>query len=250
MTPPFQQGDDTLKEAAVDAFRFAAVTSIIMQSHRFSDEEVLRLARSAYQSGKARFSIETADCALLVIDMQDEFVKPNWSPFWVPEATRQVLRIKRLIDHCRTKDVPVIFTAFARTHNYADRPRSGPLMPNRYPDLEEASSFFREWHIWAEIAPLDREIVILKPSYGAFYDTPLETVLKILQKSTVIICGTLTNYCCGTTARQAFERGFQVLFGTDITVTDDPDMQEPELRVIRKGFGPVMTCDEIISALQ
>ena len=73
----------------------------------------------------------------------------------------------------------------------------------------------------------------------------LETVLKTLQKSTVIICGTLTNYCCGTTARQAYERGFQVIFGADVTATDDPDMQDAELRVIRKGFGRVMTSEEI-----
>jgi nicotinamidase-related amidase len=105
-------------------------------------------------------------------------------------------------------------------------------------------------HIWAGIAPVDDEVVILKPSCGAFYDTSLETILKNLQKHTVIICGTLTNYCCGTTARQAYERGFQVVFGADVTATDDPEMQEPELRVIRKGFGRVMTGDEIIGALQ
>jgi nicotinamidase-related amidase len=222
---------------------------MVMRPNGFSEEEVLTLARSAYLSGRARFSIETAHCALLVIDMQDEFVKPHWTPFWVPEATRQVPRIKRLIDHCRRKNVPVIFTAFARTHNYKDRPRSGSLMPNRYPNLGEDPAFFRDGHVWSEITPLDQEIVILKPSYGAFCDTPLETILKNMQKHTVIICGTLTNYCCGTTARQAYERGFHVVFGSDVTAADDPDMQEPELRVIRKGFGQVMTCDEIISAL-
>jgi nicotinamidase-related amidase len=238
------------KGLTIDAPRFAALTCIIMRPHGFSEAEVLRLARSAYQTGKAGFSITTASCALLVIDMQDEFVKPNWTPFWVPEATRQVPRIKHLIEHCRTKEVPVIFTAFARTHNCADRPRSGSLMPNRYSHLGDDPSFFRDGHIWADIGPLDREIIILKPSYGAFYDTPLETVLKNLHRDTVIICGTLTNYCCGTTARQAYERGFQVVFGADVTATDDPDMQEPELRVIRKGFGQVMTCDEIIGALR
>ena len=41
-------------------------------------------------------------------------------------------------------------------------------------------------------------------------------------KDTVIICGTFTNYCSGTTARQAYERGFKVVFGSDITATDDP----------------------------
>jgi nicotinamidase-related amidase len=216
----------------------------------FSEEEVLNLARDAYDIGRARFDLKIADCALLVIDMQDEFIKPNWSPFWVPEGTRLVPRIKRLIERCRDKQVPVIFTAFARTHQYADRPRSGALMPNRYPELDGDQRFFQEGRIWAEIAPLDHEIVIFKPSYGAFYDTPLETILKNLAKSTVVICGTLTNFCCGTTARQAYERGFQVVFGSDITATDDPDMQEPELRVIRKGFGRVMTCEEIFNQLQ
>lgn len=221
-----------------------------MQPRQFSEDEILGLAKNAYQSGKAGFSIETADCVLLVIDMQDEFVKPNWTPYWVPEATRQVPRIKGLIEHCRAKKVPVIFTAFARTHNYADRPRSGSLMPNRYPEWGSDPYFFCNGHIWAELAPLEHEIIILKPSYGAFYDTPLETILKNLQRHTVIICGTLTNYCCGTTARQAYERGFQVVFGADVTSTDDPDMQEPELRVIRKGFGRVMRCEEIIALLQ
>ena len=214
----------------------------MMGSRAFSEEEVVRLARGAYESGQAAFSVETADCALLVIDMQDEFVKPNWTPFWVPEATKQVPRIKRLIEHCRSRNIPVIFTAFARTHNYTDRPSTGGLMPNRYPRSGDDPGFFRQGRIWAEIAPLESEIVIFKPSSGAFYDTPLETILKNLHRHTVIISGTLTNYCCGMTARQAYERGFRVVFGSDITATDDPDMQDPELRVIRKGFGRVMSC--------
>jgi nicotinamidase-related amidase len=36
-------------------------------------------------------------------------------------------------------------------------------------------------------------------------DNPLETMLKNLSKDTVILCGTLTNYCCGAAARQAYE---------------------------------------------
>jgi len=78
---------------------------------------------------------------------------------------------------------------------------------------------------------------------------PLETMLKNMQKDMVIICGTPTNYCSSTTARQAYERGFFVIFGADVTSTDDPDLQEPELRVIRKGFGQVLTCDEIMRTL-
>jgi nicotinamidase-related amidase len=91
--------------------------------------------------------------------------------------------------------------------------------------------------------------VIHKPSYGAFYDTPLETILKNLGKDTVVICGTVTNICCGMTARQAYERSFKVVFRSDVTSPDDPDLHEPELKVLRKNFAKVLTSEEIIEAL-
>lgn len=216
----------------------------------FEEEEVLKLARDAYQQGIPSFEIVKEKCALIVIDMQDEFVKPHWAPCWVPGATEQVPKIKKLIEHCRKMNVPVIYTVFSKTNNFSDRPLSGKYMPNRYSHLPiDQSMLFVEGRVWHELEPMPEEIVIHKPSYGAFYDTPLETILKNFGKDTVIICGTLTNYCCGLTARQAYERGFKVVFGSDINATDDPEMQEPELMVLRKGFARVISCDGIIKEL-
>lgn len=221
-----------------------------MKVGHFTEKDVLNLARKAYNEGDVQFDTVPNKCALLVIDMQDEFVKPHWSPDWVPEATKQVPRIKRLIEHCRSKNIPVIYTAYSKTHNYLDRPKTGPLMPGRYSELEiDRSSFFTEGQVWHEIAPRKDEIVIQKSSYGAFYDTPLETILKNMEKDTVIICGTITNCCCGATARQAYERSFKVIFGSDVCSTDVPEMQEPELKVLRKGYAKVLTAEEIIEAL-
>lgn len=217
----------------------------------FTEERVLSLAKKAYEEGNVDFEVVPARCVLLVIDMQDEFIKPGWTPYWVPEATRQVPRIKRLIQHCRKKRIPVIFTVFSRTHDYLDRPTTGASMPNRYSDLKiDQSSFFVKGQIWHELTPSVEDIVIHKPSYGAFYDTPLETILKNMGKDTVIIAGTLTNYCCGMTARQAYERSFKVVLGSDVTSTDDPDMQEPEIKVLRKGFAKILTSDKIIELLR
>ena len=182
--------------------------------------------------------------------MQDEFIKPGWTSHWIPEATRQVPKIKELIGHCRRREIPVIYTAYRKTHAYLDRPKPGILMPNRYPQLESQPDWFIEGRIWHEIAPKDDEIVIYKSSYGAFYDTPLETILKNMEKDTIIICGTLTNYCCGATARQGYARGYKVIFGSDITSTDIPEMQEPELQVLRKGFAKVMDLSGILEILQ
>ncbi|MGH8880326.1 MAG: isochorismatase family protein, partial [Stackebrandtia sp.] len=66
---------------------------------------------------------------------------------------------------------------------------------------------------------------------------------------TVIVTGTLTNYCCGTTARQGYERGYRVVFGSDVTATDDESRQEPELAVLRKGFAKVEAGEDIAAAL-
>lgn len=220
-----------------------------MTEHTFSEQEVLRLAREAYESGVATFDVVAERSALLVIDMQDEFVRPGWTPFWVPEATRMVTRLAALVARCRELDVPICYTTFARTHHFLDRPRTGSVMPNRYPACGAHDEWFEEGRIWHELAPREDDVVIRKPSYGAFYDTPLETVLRNLGRDTVVVTGTLTNFCCGATARQAYERGFQVVFGSDVTATDDPAMQEPELRVLRKGFARVMSAGEIAREL-
>jgi nicotinamidase-related amidase len=220
-----------------------------MSDRVYSADEVLALARQAYRTGQASFDVVAERCALLVIDMQDEFVKPGWTPYWVPEATRMVPRVATVIARCREVGVPVIYTAFAATHQRLDRPRSGAFMPNRYPAAGDSAAWFRDGRIWHELAPRPEDVVIFKPSYGAFYDTPLEPILRNVDRDTVIVAGTLTNFCCGTTARQGYERGFHVVFGSDITATDDPDMQEVELRVLRKGFARVLTAEEIVSAL-
>ena len=49
--------------------------------------------------------------------------------------------------------------------------------------------------------------------------------------------------------RYANERGFHVVFCSDLTATDDPDMQQAELGVLRKGFARVMNAEEIIDAV-
>ncbi|MFX0124398.1 MAG: cysteine hydrolase family protein [Candidatus Hodarchaeota archaeon] len=221
-----------------------------MKLGEFSETQIIALARKAYEEGDAGFEIIKENCALLVIDMEDEFVKPHWTPFWVPEATRQIEKIKTLIAHCRKRNIPVIYTASAYTHFRLDRPTTGDLMPNRYPELAiEDPSIFRDGRIVEELSPSSGEIVIYKPSYGAFYDTPLETILRNLKKDTIIICGTLTNYCCGMTARQGYERGFKVVVGSDVTSTNDKSLHEAELKVLRAGFARVLALDEIITAL-
>src|SRR5215467_4474274 len=129
-------------------------------TRQFTQDEVVALARRAYRQGVAEFQLVPDHAALLVIDMQDEFVKPGWTPYWVPEATRQVGRIGTLVAAARRRDVPVIWTVFSATHHNLDRPTAGALMPNRFPGIDNDDGWFREGRVWHELRPLPEEVVV------------------------------------------------------------------------------------------
>ena len=162
-----------------------------------------------------------------------------------------VPKVAALIEAAHAAQCPVIYTIFDNTHQGLDRPASGGLMPNRYPHIpgEGQEQWFVRSRVYADLTPRAGDLILRKPSYGAFYDTPLDTILRNLGRDTIIVSGTLTNFCCGATARQGYERGYFVVFGSDVTATDDPELQEAELMVQRKGFARVMTGAEIEAAL-
>ncbi len=220
-----------------------------MSERRFTEDEVVALARAAYERGEAAFPLRRERAALLMIDMQEEFVRPGWTCYWVPEATRRVPAMRRLLEGCRALSVPIVHTLFSRSQAMLDRPRSGAAMPNRYAGIPHDPAWFHAPRIVEELAPRPGETVIEKPSYGAFYDTPLQTILTNLGRDTIIVAGTLTNYCCGMTARQGYERGFHVVVADDAMATDDPAAHEAELRMLRRGFARVLSVDGILTEL-
>ncbi|MBK0870371.1 cysteine hydrolase [Saccharopolyspora sp. HNM0986] len=210
------------------------------------EREFVELADRAYDTDQhGVFRIRAEESALLVIDMQEDLVAPE-GPMCVPEAYRQVPRIKRLIQHCRGADVPVIFTEVTipddAPHQYRDF-----FPPIRAGAVSEGTPGMR---VYRELAPLAGERVIdTKFGFDSFNGTPLDYVLRQRGAQTVIICGTLTNFCCETTARSAYGLGYQVVFGSDVNATDNAEAQRATLRTMRRGFGRVLDHYAIMCAL-
>ena len=212
----------------------------------FSSARLAVMARRQYERGDAGFALGRA--ALVLIDMQEEFVEEVGGPYRVPAAAAGIPAMARLLAGFRERGLPVIHTAFAATHEYLDRPLLGARMPNRAAGFDDAN-LFRSARFVTALAPRPKEPVICKPSYGAFYDTPLETILKRLGVETVVLAGTLTDCCVGTTARQAYERGFGAVVASDATATSLPEMHEAELKILRRAFARVLDVDGILSEL-
>lgn len=215
----------------------------------FTEEIIAAEAARQYQHGVARMQVIPGRTALVIVDMIDEFVRPNWTPYWIPQATAQVPAIRAVSRAFREAGAPVIYLAY----DVGLRGLNFPLTETRVPIgeavAEYADQILEKVAIYEDLAPEPDDLVVLKHSYSGFHQTPLESVLKSLGVTTIVIAGTMTNYCCGATAREAFWRGFDVVFGSDINSTDAPELHEAEIRTLRRGFARIATAAEIIAAI-
>jgi nicotinamidase-related amidase len=216
----------------------------------FSEAWVRERARRLYEEGEARIDLNPGGTALIVVDMINEFVKPHWSPYWVPQATAAVPRIRRVIDAFHDAGLPVIYLAYEIGQRGLNTPVTDKLVPTTMDCGPWVKDVWQEVVFYEDIAPQENDLVVLRHSYSGFYASELEPMLRSLGMTTVVISGTLTNFCCGATAREAFWRGFAVIFGSDINATDDDEMHEAELRVLRRGYARIMSADEIVSELR
>ena len=210
--------------------------------------EILERAADQYEASNPDFPIDPGRTALLVIDLQEGFVAEG-ARMWTPENLRILPRVKALIERCRTLDIPVIFTEHAHDASGRDKglmwdvPLNRPIKDGA---LRIGAADVPTYH---EIAPEPGEKVIQKHRYSAFFDTDLHTYLRGCDVDTVIITGCMTNYCCGATARDAFFRDFKVIFGSDVTATDNRDLHEAELKTLRRGYARVIPADDILGEI-
>jgi isochorismate hydrolase len=145
--------------------------------------------------------------ALLVVDMQEYFLRQDSNAF-IPSAPVIFNRITRMIDICKNKKIPIIFTRHINTISDAK------MMRNWWKNLLEENDPLNEIH---NKLNTQNAIIIKKTQYDPFYNTNLETILKDFNTEQILICGVMTNLCCETVVRTAFVRGFEPFLPIDLT---------------------------------
>ena len=194
----------------------------------------------------SKWTFERDRSALIVVDMQNDFVLDG-AIMQVKEAMKQLPKIKSLIAKCRELSVPIIYTIHETDEVL------NPLEIAAFPHLKNAG--MRKGtpgvEVVEELKPHANDIIIRKRRFSAFYQTDLELILRNMKTpriDTVIICGTVTNICCESTARDAFFRDFKVVFGSDICSAINLDAHKATLANM-EIFGRVLDCYSILSAL-
>lgn len=195
--------------------------------------------------------IDPEKSALLVIDMQNDFVAEGY-PMEVPMARRKLPQMQGVVQDCRAAGIPVIYTE----HILLDSFNVSPLESTYNPALLSAG--MRKGSLGAKVVddlkPEESDVVIQKHRYDAFHNTALDTVLKTIrglhQVDTVIIIGTLTEVCCESTARSAYMRDYKVAFISDATGALSEEAQAATEKNIASFFGRVLTTGQLAVEIQ
>lgn len=209
------------------------------------------------------FPLRRNELALIVIDMQRDFVEPGGFGESlgndVSRLSAIVPAVKRLIDGCRAAGVPVIHTQECHKPDLSDLPAAKRRRGNPRLRIGDQGPMGRiliagepGTAILDELAPLPGELVIEKPGKGAFYATPLGDELKRRRLSQLIVAGVTTEVCVQTTMREANDRGHECLLAEDATDSYFPQFKVATLAMIRAQgaiVGWTASVDAILEAL-
>jgi len=105
------------------------------------------------------------------------------------------------------------------------------------------------WHVDDSVAPLPGELVLNKTSSGTLNSTMLDQTLRNLGMQSLVVCGVTTDVCVETTARDAADRGFQVIIAEDACAAFSPELHRSALQAFSLAFGRVRQTAEILQLL-
>jgi nicotinamidase-related amidase len=206
------------------------------------------------------FDLDLTATALIVIDMQRDFLMPGGFGESLGNDVSQLRRtiepLAALLTGWRAAGLPIIHTREGHLPDLSDCP---PAKLKRGPDIGRPGHFGRilirgEYghDIIDELAPLDGEPVVDKPGKGAFYATELPEILEKDQIKQLVVTGVTTEVCVHTTVREANDRGYECLVLSDCVGSYFPEFQDAGLKMIAAQggiFGWVTSSDHVLAAL-
>lgn len=150
--------------------------------------------------------------ALVVIDMQNDFVLPG-APASVAGAWATIPRIRELLEYARHRSWPVIHAIREHRPDGSDVEYTRVELFRRTGGICVAGSHGAR--IVDELAPAPGDHVLTKQRFSAFLGTELDLLLRRLQVRTLIIAGTQYPNCIRATVMDALARDYRVVVITD-----------------------------------
>ncbi len=191
----------------------------------------------------AHFELNTAKTVLLIIDMQNDWLRSG-APMYMAQARTIIPKMKMLIRACREAAIRVIYIINSFRADGSDVGLMGEFSePVRKGLVAVEGSTGME--VYSAIKPSSGDIFVRKHTYSSFQGTDLEGILRNLKIDTLIVCGIATNVCVETSVRDGFCRGFRSIVISDCVVTRRKIAQTESLRTMNSYFAEVINLAEL-----
>jgi nicotinamidase-related amidase len=210
------------------------------------------------------FSFTPSACALLIIDMQRDFLEPGGFGAMLGNDVAQlrptIAPIQALLAAWRAAGLTVIHTREGHLPDLSDLPPAKKSRGAGSMSIGDPGPMGRilvrgePGHaIIPELTPWPGEVVIDKPGKGAFWSTHLHAILEVQRIRQLVVTGVTTEVCVHTTVREANDRGIDCLVPADCTGSYFPEFHAAGLAMIKAQggiFGWVTHSSKILPALQ
>ncbi len=211
----------------------------------------------------APLEIDLAHAALVIIDMQRDFLEPGG---FGAALGNDVSRLKAAVEPCRnvlaafrSRGVVVIHTREGHRPDLSDAPpykvqRGDPRLRIGAPGPMGRILVRGEpgHDIIRELYPVAGEPVIDKPGKGAFYQTDFDLMLRNRGIDTLFVCGVTTEVCVNTTVREANDRGYRCIVVSDCCASYFPEFHDMGLKMIKAQggiFGSVTSSRALLKSI-
>ncbi|RPH22859.1 hydrolase [Buttiauxella warmboldiae] len=186
-------------------------------------------------------ALNTARTALVVIDLQEGILPFAGGPH---SAQDVVVRAAKLAEKFRANGSPVFMVRVGWSEDFAEalrQPVDAGIGAHTLPD---------NWWVYPqELGKQDGDIEVTKRQWGAFYGTDLELQLRRRGIDTIVLCGISTNIGVESTARNAWELGFNLVVAEDACSAASSDQHQGSMRHIFPRIARVRRTEEVIAAL-
>lgn len=214
-----------------------------------------------------RLQLDLAKTAILVIDMQNDFCHPDgWLAHIgvdVSPAREPIAPLKTLLPELRAVSVPIIWVNWGNRPDLLNisaglrhvyNPTGGgiglgdPLPKNGAPVLMKGS--------WAaavvdELAIVPQDIQVDKYRMSGFWDTPLDSILRNLGRTTLFFAGVNADQCVMCTLQDANFLGYDCILLRDCTATTSPDYcMQATIYNINQCFGFVSDSAAVLAEIR
>jgi nicotinamidase-related amidase len=196
------------------------------------------------------YTFEPRHTALVVIDMQRDFIEPGGFGEALGNDVKRlssiVPAVADLLRLCRASGIRVVHTREAHRADLSDCPDSKRARGNPRLRIGDPGPMGRILvagepgnAIVAAVAPLAGELVLNKPGKGAFHATSLDDHLRCAGVTHLLFAGVTTEVCVQTSMREANDRGYECLLVEDATASYFPEFKQATLEMIRAQGGIV-----------